>query len=165
VVPGNFMTASLWNANVFNGLTFLLSKPIFQGHQATSQTVSGTATALTIDTGDIDTYNGHSNTSNSSRYVGQVPGYYKVWGGYAAGGLSSQTYCLAYAAKNGTEVTGSRVTDVSNSSHSYAINTNPVVVFLNGTTDYVEIYGATDGSGSTHTGLPASSMMAEWIHA
>ena len=70
-VPGNFITGALWNANVFNGLTFLLNPPLFAGYQTTGQSIpSGQSpVAITMDTETIDTYGGHSTTTNASRFT------------------------------------------------------------------------------------------------
>lgn len=165
-VPGNFITGALWNSNVYNGLTFLLNRPIFYGYQggATQGLTSG-GTAITIDTNVVDTYGGHSTTTNNTRYVGQVPGYYKAWGVVCVGGATSQTELAAYMAKNGSELAGARSNLPANSSHTYSIPTSPVFVYLNGTTDYVELYGAADASPGTHSSsTQTSAFCVEFIH-
>lgn len=166
-VPGNFVTGALWNANVYNGLTFLLNPPIFYGYQASGQSlVSGTGTAVTLDTEVLDTYGGHSTTTNTSRYTAQVAGTYLVWGGACVNGATSQTYIAAFIAKNGTEQPGSRGMLPANSSHTYTVPAVmvPVVMAVN---DYVEIYVQADGtSPTTHGGATqTSSMSVVFIHA
>jgi hypothetical protein len=79
--PGNFITGALWNANVTNGINFLVNPPVFHGYQAASQSIPNTAvTPISIDTTDIDSYAGHSTTVNNSRYTAQVAGWYLVIG-------------------------------------------------------------------------------------
>ncbi|MDH6123856.1 MULTISPECIES: hypothetical protein [unclassified Kitasatospora] len=82
--PGNFITGALWNANVYNGLTFLLNPPVFVGTQATAQSIANTSWwTISLDSTIVDTYGGHSNTVNNSRYTVQVAGWYTIAGGFA----------------------------------------------------------------------------------
>lgn len=164
-VVGFPISQSYLTNQVYNPLYFLLNRPICAIYQVTSQTMPplSTPAPITMDGSLFDTYGGHSNSTNNSRYVARVSGIYKVWGSFAGGGLSSQTEFVAYVAKNGNEITGSRAADVSNSSHAYALATPPVFVTLVAG-DYVELYGAGDGTGNTHTGLPTSSLNVEWAH-
>lgn len=164
-VTGNPISQSYLNSQVYNPLTFLLNPPIFAGYQVTGQSIptGQSPVAITMDGETLDTYSGHSNTTNPSRYTAQVAGTYKVWGGFAGGGFASQTVFFAYIAKNGTEVTGSRATDVGNSSHSYVLATVPVFVTLT-VNDYVELWGASDTAGTAHTGTPTSSLNVQFIH-
>lgn len=165
-VVGNPISQSYLTSQVYNPLTFLLNPPLFAGYQTTAQSIpSGqSAVALNMDSETLDTYSGHSNTTNPSRYTAQVAGTYKVWGCFAGGGFSSQTVFFAYVAKNGTEVTGSRASDVGNSAHAYALATSPVFVTL-AVNDYVELYGASDTAGSSHVGNPTSSLNVQFVHA
>lgn len=164
-VAGNLITGALWNANVFNGLTFMLNPPIFFGYQSTNQTGLSTGTPITIDTETLDSYAGHSNSTNPSRYTAQVPGAYMVWGGACVNGATSQTYIAAYIAKNGAETPGSRGMLPANSSHTYTCPTVPTVVNMVAG-DYVELYVSVDGtSPSTHSGsTQTSSLTVIWIH-
>lgn len=165
-VAGNLITGALWNANVYNGLTFLLNPPIFLGYQASGQGfTSGTGTAVTMDSEILDTYGGHSTTTNTSRYTAQVAGTYLVWGGACVNGATSQTYIAGYICKNGTEVTGSRGMLPANSSHTYTVPVVmvPVVMAVN---DYVELFVQADGtSPSTHgSATQTSSLSVAFIH-
>ena len=166
-VPGNFITSALWNAQVFNGLTFLLNPPQFFGYQTSGQSLtSGAGTAVTLDTETIDTYGGHSTVTNSSRYTAQVAGTYLVSGGTCVNGATSQTYIAAYFAKNGTELAGSRGMVPANSSHTYTVSAIaiPVVLAVN---DYVELWVQADGTSPTTHGsaTQTSSMSVTWVHA
>jgi hypothetical protein len=144
------------------------NNPIFQAYQLSGGGfTSGTPTAVGMDTTIVDNYSGHSNSTNNSRYVGKRSGYHRVWGIACVNGATSQTYIAGFIAKNGTETVGSRGMLPANSSHTYSVPTSPVFVFLNGTTDYVELYVQADGSGpSTHgSGTQTSSLCAEWVHS
>lgn len=165
-VPGAFITAALWNANVYNGLTFCLNPPLFQGYQSTNLAItSGAGTAVPLDSETVDTYGGHSTTSNTSRYVAQVAGIYLVWGGACVNGATSQTYIAGYICKNGTEVAGSRGMVPANSSHTYTVPTIAVPVVM-AAGDYVELFVQADGtSPSTHgSATQNSSLTVAWYH-
>lgn len=164
-VVGNPLSQSYLTGQMYNALSFLLNPPLFQGYQATgNQSVNGSA--ITMDSETADTYNGHSTTTNTSRYTAQVAGYYLVWGGVCVNGATSQTEINVWVTKNGTEVTGTRDVDVANSSHTYSIVSIPQQVFLN-IGDYVELYASADGTTpTTHGGTTqTSSLNALWVHA
>lgn len=164
-VTGTPISQSYLTQQLYNPLYFLLNRPICTVYQVTAQTMPTLASPapITMDGSSIDTYSGHSTTTNPSRYVAQVAGIYKVWGSFAGGGLSSQTEFVAFITKNSAEITGSRAADVSNASHAYALATPPVFVTL-AAGDYIELYGAGDGTGNTHTGQPTSSLSVEFAH-
>jgi hypothetical protein len=80
-VSGNFFTAALARSGIYNTGTFILNPPIFVGTQSATQSVTSSSwTTLTLDTEQVDSYNGHSNATNSSRYTAQVAGVYAVCG-------------------------------------------------------------------------------------
>ncbi|MFI1535585.1 C1q-like domain-containing protein [Streptomyces anandii] len=162
--PGNFITGALWNANVYNGLTFLLNPPAFLGYQGSAQsTPNNTATPINLDSEQFDTYNGHSTSSNTSRYVAQVAGYYFVYGSVTwqtnASGIR-----VCQLAKNGTAVTGA-YTATTTTSFNATANT-ACIVQLNAN-DYVEVWGNQNSGGalSTQTGATCSSMSCWFMHA
>lgn len=107
--PGNYITGALWNAQIFNGLTYLLNPPVFAGYASGAQAVAtSTFTPLLLDTETQDSYGGHSTTTNTSRYVAQVAGLYLAWASTAwASNATGQRALLI--AKNGTAVLNSEV--------------------------------------------------------
>lgn len=168
-VPGNFLTAALWLANVVNALTFALNPPDFMGHQTATQSIANTTwTALTVDAETVDTYGGHSTTTNTSRYVGQVAGYYQV-SGVSAWAASSTGGRGAAIALNGTRMIGHAAFAMAAAAATpSAIATPTREVFLNGTTDYVEVQGyqASGGALATTAGVDVtSSLYVRWSHA
>lgn len=168
-VPGNFLTAALWLANIVNAITFALNPPDFEGTQGVTQTVTtGLWTSLTIDTESVDTYGGHSTTTNTSRYIGQVPGYYQACGvaAFAANATGGRGAALAL---NGTRVTGGATLAqaVATATIPSAMSTPVREVFLNGTTDYIEVQGfqSSGGNLATIAGADiASSLHVRWAH-
>lgn len=162
-VPGNFLTSALWNAAVVNGLTFALNAPMFYGYQAVAQSIpNNAATAITLDSESIDSYGGHSTSSNTSRYVAQVPGWYlcaatTVFGANTTAGRGATVY------KNGVEVPGAA--GFSSGATPYSSATGMCFVYLNGSGDYVEMWGyqncgAALATNTTHN----SSFMVLWVH-
>jgi hypothetical protein len=167
---GDTITAALLNAQLYNGLTYVLNPPIFFGYQTVAQTLSsGITTPITLDSQFVDTYGGHSTTSNTSRYVGQVPGYYEVTGSVA---FAANTTDMRSAAifKNGAQSQGAGQevhAAVPTGSHSMILQCT-TLVYLNGTTDYVEVWGfQSSGAGLATYVNPNiySSLYVRWVHA
>lgn len=164
-VPGQYVTGALWNSNVYNGLTFLANRPIFVGQQQVVQSVAnGTWGVLTIDTETIDSYAGHSTVSNTSRYVCQLAGWYRV-GGRAA------------FAPNGTGSRGARIhlngTFIQGGANLLGAGTlNGIVevshLLLLAVGDYVEIAAGQNSGGALSTAFAneaASMLYVIWEHA
>jgi hypothetical protein len=110
------------------------SAPAFSAYQGTNQSIpSATQTKVTIDTEEFDTNNNFA----SSRFTPTVAGYYQINGSIQTNG--SQQYLSSSIFKNGTIYKyGGFGTTMYQSSVSS-------LVYLNGSTDYVElyVYGAT----------------------
>ncbi|MFI5831094.1 hypothetical protein ACIA6C_28235 [Streptomyces sp. NPDC051578] len=165
VVPGQYITGALWNANVYNGLTFLANAPFFIGQQQVVQSVAnGTWAVLTFDSEIIDTYGGHSTVSNTSRYTCQVAGWYRV-GGRAA------------FATNGTGSRGARVhvngAFIQGAANLLGAGTLNGIVEVShllqlAVGDYVEIAGGQNCGAALSTAFAneaASMMYVIWEHA
>ncbi|WBP87036.1 hypothetical protein [Kitasatospora cathayae] len=163
--PGNFITGALWNANVYNGITFLSTPPLFVGTQGTAQSIpSNTVTALAIDTTAVDTYGGHSNTTNNSRYTAQVAGWYLVIGtaSWAASATGSRNVAIA---KNGTFVSPAQSgIDASRTDINQTVQVSALVSLAVG--DYVQaqVYQSTGGALSTNASGNCG-LSVFWLHA
>jgi len=106
---------------------------------ATTSIPSATYTKITYDTEEFDTNNNFA----SSRFTPTVAGYYQINGGFAT--LAGSGLMLATIFKNGGAFkTGNQVTASSFGVQS-CVNS---IIYFNGSTDYVEIYGF-QSSGST----------------
>lgn len=144
VQPGQPWTSALFNAVVGQALTFLSARPFFFGYQNTSQSfANGALQAVTLDATAYDTYGGHSNTVNPSRYVCQYAGIYHViaqvsWPVNSAGNRSVEIY------KNGTQFTSGTQSPAAGSANWSVTQTGLYVPLAVG--DYVEVYGQ-QGSG------------------
>ncbi|MFF4644995.1 hypothetical protein [Streptomyces sp. NPDC001389] len=165
VVPGSYITGALWNANVYNGLTFLTNRPVFVGQQQVVQSVANTAWAvLTFDTEIVDSYGGHSTVSNTSRYTCQLAGWYRV-GGRAAFAVNSAGSRGARIHLNGSYIQGAanlcgagNLTGIVEVSHLMYLNVG----------DYIEVAGGQNCGAALSTVFAnegASMMYAIWEHA
>jgi hypothetical protein len=161
-VPGNFETAAFWNANVQALGNFLLSVPRFVGYQAHSGTpqmiLDSTWVAVLLDTEITDTEGGHSTTSNTSRYVCQVAGTYKVEGAYVASANSTAGFRAAKFMVNGsTTVTLSEKSATPVVGFPTTVSLSAEVTL--GVGDYIELF-AYQNSGTASPGLPVESNTA-----
>jgi hypothetical protein len=116
--------------------------PAFSAYSLSNQTVSdATATKITFDTEEFDT---NSNFA-SSRFTPTVAGYYQV----NATINCSQTGIIDFVVwvyKNGSQY--KRGFGFSGSGATKFIAPVSALVYCNGTTDFIEIYAYSDGTGS-----------------
>jgi hypothetical protein len=121
--------------------------PAFSAYIATQQTLSsGVATKMQCATEEFDTASCYDNITNY-RFTPNVAGYYQVNGEYDLQS-GSPTRALISVWKNGSEF--KRGNDLSVSSGNLANGAGSVVsalVYLNGSTDYIELYAFYAGGG------------------
>jgi len=141
-----------------SGVTTKFNQPAFEAYLSSDQTVSdNTATKVQADTEVFDTDNCYDNSTNY-RFTPTISGKYWVYGKVAcdttANSGMSQMMALIY--KNGSVY--------SHSIYNYATNFGRegtpyigTVLELNGTTDYVELFGQNDVSSGTPTFNGSSS--------
>lgn len=127
--------------------------PAFRAYLSADQTVSsGVLTKCTLDVESFDTNNNFA----SSRFTPTVAGYYQIDCSMRfTSSSSSMTNCLITIYKSGSEysrvVQSNGVTITGN----FAIAGSDIV-YCNGTTDYIEMYGLVTGSGTVGFNAPAS---------
>jgi hypothetical protein len=118
--------------------------PAFSAYAGSSQSISiNTVTKVTLDTETFDTNNNFA----SSRFTPTVAGYYqinaKIRGTSTSSGMSLLVISIY---KNGV---GNSQNQFNTNAPVYAQESGlSTLVYLNGTTDYVELYGAIYGSGT-----------------
>jgi hypothetical protein len=111
--------------------------PAFSAYQSSSQTLSSsTATKIQLQTEEFDTNSNFDNSTNY-RFTPTVAGYYQVIGSVQSGATNSTVQPFIY--KNGS-VWKSGV--FGNNSAAFVTAQISVVLFLNGSTDYVELYAS-----------------------
>jgi hypothetical protein len=146
VVPGSFITAALWNANVYGPMNFVLAPVRFKGYSSTTQSLAtgSTAIALTLDTELYDSDGAHSTVTNTSRFTAQTPGLMSVTGSVCIANTNTtgtRTICVLL---NGVVVAGSMVQAAPSTTNGTTVQTTTDVQVAVG--DYVEI-GAWQNSG------------------
>lgn len=167
---GEYETGAFFNSNIRDATSFLLNPPICNAVQATAQTVSNILwTPLTLDSTIVDSYGGHSNSTNNSRYTAQAPGWYMVmgavcWAANATGWRGVRTL------KNGATASVGGATEVLANTVAAALTTiatPAVIVFLN-SGDYVEVEGYQTSGGNLATAVNSDANCAltvVWLHA
>ena len=150
IQAGSVTVANIASSGVNAGIQVApLAAPTFSAYLNTNQALSsGTATKVQCNTKEWDTASCYDNATNY-RFTPNVAGYYQV-----SGGITPQGDCYAWVAvyKN-----GSLWKYIFDSYNASASGTNvrkafgSCMVFLNGSTDYIELY-ATIGSSENIQG-------------
>jgi hypothetical protein len=108
--------------------TLGIQGPAFSAYAgSTTNLISNTYVKVVFDTEEFDTNNNFA----SSRFTPTVAGYYQINGGFSVN-TNGTVICVLY--KNGSANKSGNITTVD---RCY-LN---AVVYMNGTTDYLEIYG------------------------
>jgi hypothetical protein len=123
--------------------------PAFSAYQSTGQTVtSSTFTKLSQQTEEFDTNSNFDSTTNY-RFTPTVAGYYQINCSFALS-TGDATIFLVSVYKNGSEF--KRGVQFGTGGSQSVVS---VLMYLNGTTDYVESYGY-QGSGVSKTSSGSS---------
>lgn len=163
--------ATSTNINTYySAISYLENPPIATMYQVGAQNVgSGGEVAIALDSTSFDTYNGHSNSVNNTRYTFQVAGMYLVAGLVAWSPNATGVRGASLRLNGTTDVIASQV--ISPTITIGGINTNvptrTCVIQVN-VNDYVELMGTqTSGAGlNTNTGSPNQSGLSIcWLHA
>jgi hypothetical protein len=129
--------------------------PAFMAYSSVATSVTNaTNTKITLDAEDYDT---NSNFANS-RFTATVAGYYQITGSIYANPPLLTLRALIF--KNGTEYRGGSHIGGANGQFQMDVN---ALVYLNGTTDYVELYGYQASGGTYNIGAGASTYMCGFL--
>ena len=150
IADSNVTTAKIADSNVTQaklGTNVVGNGPAFRAWASSQTPITGTVfTKVTLATEDFDTNNNFS----SSRFTPTVAGYYQINGSvYNAAGTS---FLQAVLYKNGAA--NSSGTGVG----SAYISQSSDIIYLNGTTDYIELYGYSASTTNIDTGQNATFM-------
>jgi hypothetical protein len=159
--------ATAYLNSVRDALNFLLNVPIAQLIQNTTQSIANsTVTPLAFDGSVVDSYGGHSNTTNNTRYVAQVAGWYNL-SGPAAFAANTTGVRVARLRNTGTDVVyfDAWAQTVAAASTPSAVCAEGIL-FLN-VGNYAELggYQTSGGALSTIVAGPQSGMSVTWLHA
>lgn len=119
-----------------------------------SSVTSGVSTKLLFQTEEFDTNSNYNNST--SVFTPTVAGYYQVNAGTQGAGTINQAQIILY--KNGSAFkNGNYLLNQGNA----VIPVLSALVYMNGTTDYLEVYGYLTGTGLTfYFGLPQTHFQA-----
>jgi hypothetical protein len=162
---GSRLTGAIYGSDVTDSVTFLANVPIFVAYQSGAQSIANnTLAALSLDATVIDSYGGHSNTVNNSRYTPTVAGYYLVIGSYgqAANGAGNR-FVLIY--KNGTRVNLGQAGGAAAGAANTGSIQSAALVQCNGSTDYIEVWAFQSSGGALNTDPTMTGMQVTWQHA
>lgn len=133
--------------------------PAFSAYANTSQTVTvNTFTKVVLNNETFDTNNNFDSTTNY-RFTPTVAGYYQFNAILHIEGTVTTTQFIIIIAKNG--VTNPRLLDINPSTALGAngegtFSASAPLIYMNGSTDYVELYGFYSGGTATFSGTTAS---------
>ena len=112
--------------------------PTFSAYLASNQTITTTVwTKITCQTEEFDTNSNYDNATNY-RFTPTVAGYYQVNGSHITATASTQANVSIY--KNGVSFKAQQAIG------AYAGAFVSAVIYFNGTTDYVELWGLLVGT-------------------
>jgi len=161
---GEVETGAYFNA-FRDAVNFVINKPMAFLYQSAGQSVANnTNTAITLDATREDTYGGHSNTTNNSRYTAQVAGTYGIighvsWPVNATGVRALELY------KNGTVYTSGNQGGPAPVTNWTAQETRITMPLAAG--DYVEMFAqqASGGALTLNSGTAPyqTYMSVEWL--
>ena len=114
--------------------------PAFSAYASSTQSVTNLAvTKVTLDTEIFDTNNNFA----SSRFTPTVAGYYQLNGTIRTGASTVITNASILIYKNGSSYARGAENSSGKNNNQVTISS---VVYLNGSTDYVELYGFVEGT-------------------
>jgi hypothetical protein len=132
---------------ITTGSTFAGTGPAFSVYTNASQTLtSATNTKIQFNTEDYDTNNNFDSTTNY-RFTPTVAGYYQLNVQLSYDSTISISRTIIYLYKNGSAI--QKMVDISTNAPNI---TSTTLLYFNGTTDYVEIYGYVSGTGTLTVG-------------
>jgi hypothetical protein len=137
--------------------TILVNGPAFSAYLSADQTVSNnTITKLQANTEEFDTASCYNNTTNY-RFTPNVAGYYQVNGQIyfnASSGINGNTFITIY--KNGSRFKDGGL--VSGTLGGVIFMPVSALIYMNGSTDYIELYGTLQGTGTLYFGSSSPSL-------
>ena len=119
--------------------------PAFSAYQSVAQTLTGSFGKVSFQTEEFDTANCFDSVTNY-RFTPNVAGYYQFNGQLTS---TATGYTLGAFYKNGVF---SKSWNNSNAGGPTASVCGSALIFMNGTTDYAEVYAATTAAGIQSVG-------------
>ena len=111
--------------------------PAFSAYQGTGGSQSISATTYTKVTFDVEVFDTNNNFA-SNRFTPTVAGYYQVNWLVTTQSTSPSNYLFTDLYKNGADFCRGSLTIPQTS--SYGFSNGSALIYMNGTTDYLEVY-------------------------
>jgi hypothetical protein len=136
--------------------------PAFSAYANSGLSVtSATATKVQINTKEFDTNAAFDNTTNY-RYTPQTAGYYQVSGTLTVGVTTGTSgYVAVY--KNGSVFKNGTSMTLTSGNFSVAAFTVNDLIYLNGSTDYIELWGSVTGTSPSFTSGAAQTNFSAFL--
>jgi hypothetical protein len=138
--------------------------PAFSAYLGSTQNISSTTwTKVQLNTEQFDTANCFDSTTNY-RFTPNVAGYYQVSSGISFNSSGANPTVVGIKIyKNGSNFIGDFT---AGNSPSVMFTAMPCLIYFNGTTDYIELYGyATGGSGTLNFFATAGAVTSTYLQA
>jgi hypothetical protein len=118
---------------------------------ATQNLANNTVVPLAFSAEEIDTHNIHDITTNNSRITPTVAGYYEFSGACFFPSKSDWTNVNIFVRTNGTNawVSNARLGTPAVTGGSWSLNLQPIIILMNGTTDYAELCAQQSNTAAT----------------
>lgn len=132
--------------------------PAFSAYKSANQSLAhNTATKITFDTEVYDTNNNFA----SSTFTPTVAGYYQICGSLVFSVTFNRSYFLNLLVyKNGSNVKNCAISPVSGNGSEFSILNNPAPIYMNGTTDSIDLYAYSyDYSATAGTIIQGTSLL------
>jgi hypothetical protein len=124
--------------------TFAGTGPTFSAYLSSNQTISdAVATKITCQTEEWDTNSNYDNATNY-RFTPTVAGYYQA-NAMASISQTAQSDTTIWIYKNGSAWKRGFGITATSSKQQLVVS---CLVYLNGSSDYIELYGYSDGTGN-----------------
>lgn len=131
--------------------------PAFSAYQSSIQSLTaGVTTKIQFQTEEFDTANCFDNVTNY-RFTPNVAGYYQVSGAFQVNGSA---VILPILYKNGVNF---RYGIYQGAGTVSPINNISLVIYMNGTTDYIELYGNSNATLNTAGGALSTFFAATFV--
>lgn len=135
---GGLPDATIVQADLATGVAG--TGPAFFASRASGQSISSnTTTKLQFTTESFDTNNCFDPTTNY-RFTPNVAGYYQISIGASAQNTGTNYYADVFLYKNGSNAFSGTLFGGGGNGSSYFRGSATVVIYCNGTTDYLEVY-------------------------
>lgn len=130
--------------------------PAFSAYASAAQTVSSTViTKVAIDTENFDTNSNFDTTNN--RFTPTVEGYYQVSACVTGTGATTMTALLGFIYKNGAAIRRVGLVNTGFTAGNLSQVSINEVIYMNGTTDYIELWGQINGTGTLQFAFSSSA--------